>query len=110
MNSEANFRCPETGKEFFIPQYKTKFPNGEKTYTDTEGDPLINPDNKMELVPIEKEWDGGMPSSGTGTDAAGKEKTRQQLKNRSKKDFQKNHKWNRGRQVHNFDTQGKQGL
>lgn len=109
MKSEMNFRCPTTGKEFFIPHYKIKFPNGKATYVDEFNKPLVNSDN-IELIPMEKEWDGGMPSSGTGKDEAGREQMKNMLKRRSTEDFKKNHKWNQGRMIHNFDDKGEQGL
>ena len=108
--SKENFKCPETNELFYVAQYKTKFREGKKIYTDSVGEELTNPKNKLVLIPLEKKWDGGFPGEGIGSDENGREKLKGILKKRSTEDFKKNHEWNRGRMIHNFDNKGEQGL
>jgi len=89
---EPNFKCPKTGKEFHIVQYRTGFTNsGEKVYKDKWGKVLTNPDNGEELVAIDREVDFTNANIfiGTGTDKAGIAKRQQQLQQRSKQHFKK---------------------
>ena len=86
---DNNFRCPKTGKEFFISRHRTKMVEGEPVYTDKWGKTIVNPDNNEPLEYIPKKG-GGVPFFGTGKDAAGKAKMQKMLKKRSHKDYKKN--------------------
>lgn len=57
MARSANFRCPETGKEFLISQFSLGFSGTVKYYKDKNGERLINPDNGKDLEYIQKEVD-----------------------------------------------------
>jgi len=77
--SSNNFKCPETGKEFFVSQYSTKFEGSETIYLDKWKKPLINLENKALLVPIKRD-------RGFGTNTIGKFNTgtadgRERIKN-----------------------------
>ena len=90
--SEPNFKCPETGKEFYINEYKTTFSNGGKVYKDKWNKVLVNPDNGVPLVDIPKEvdWsDGIAPQVIAGSGKAGTQKRVEQLQKRSHKHYKK---------------------
>jgi len=53
MGTENNFKCPETGKEFFISNYTIGYTD-RKVYRDKDMKELVNPANNVPLVPIEK--------------------------------------------------------
>ena len=53
--SSNNFKCPETGKEFFISQYSTSFKGSESVYKDKYKKVLVNPENDVPLVAIERD-------------------------------------------------------
>lgn len=53
--SSNNFKCPETGKEFFISNYSTSFKGTDKSYFDKWKKPLVNPENDVLLIPIERD-------------------------------------------------------
>jgi len=89
---ENNFYCPETKKEFYIPTYRTMFQGGEKIYKDKFNKQLVNPDNGVVLLPIEKkvDWSEGTgPMIGTGTGKSGIAKRNAQLAQRSKNHYKK---------------------
>ena len=54
MGTEINFKCPETGEEFFIAKYTIGFVDA-KVYRDEQMKELVNPANGVPLIPIEKE-------------------------------------------------------
>lgn len=88
---DNNFKCPKTGKEFFIPNYRTLIHNGNSVYKDKYGKFLTNPENGEKLTPIEKDIDYSdiNVSIGIGNDKDGRAKRHSQLKARSKQHFQK---------------------
>ena len=88
---EPNFKCPKTGKEFHIIQYRTVFSGDNKVYKDKWGKELTNPENGEVLEYIEKEVDytNATIYIGTGTDKSGIAKRQEQLQNRSKQHFKK---------------------
>ena len=56
--AEVNFKCPKTGKEFFISEVRSKSKDGEQIFNDKYGKQLINPENNEPLVRIEKPFKG----------------------------------------------------
>ena len=55
--SEPNFKCPETGEEFFIENYRMM---GDGVYTDKYGKELVSKEGvKLEFI----ERDKGMPTA-----------------------------------------------
>ena len=92
MNRENNFKCPETGKEFYINEYKTAYSDGKAHYRDKYNKTLINPENQVELVFIEKDVDWSErrpPATILGNDASSRQKRTEQLSKRSKEHFKK---------------------
>ncbi len=60
---ETNFKCPVTGEEFIIPQFRTMHKGGERVYKDKYNKVLVNPANDEPLEYIDKPFDG-YPSLG----------------------------------------------
>jgi hypothetical protein len=89
--SEPNFKCPETGEEFYFSQYSTVIRSDKNVYLDKWRKVLVNPKNNVELVPIEKvvNWNEVNIYLGTGTDRSGVAKRQEQLKKRSSQHYQK---------------------
>ena len=88
---EPNFKCPETGEEFHIVEYKSVFASSGIIYKDKYNKVLINPKNNVPLVPIEKviNWDEVNIYLGTGGGKSGNAKRQEQLQKRSREHFQK---------------------
>ena len=53
--NKTNFRCPKTGKEFFIAEYKIVFGSTGKQYKTKFGDLIVNPENNEPLEAIERD-------------------------------------------------------
>lgn len=53
--SPSNFKCPVSGKEFFISDWKSKMENGQMAYYERRSGwyPLVNPENGTLLAKIE---------------------------------------------------------
>lgn len=86
-----NFICPVSGKQFMVVSYRTTFENGRLIYKNNQGGVLINPENLVELQPIEKEidWSKGSPITILGNDKSSIQKRSEQLKQRSKDHYKK---------------------
>ena len=52
---EPNFKCPKTGKEFYITEVRHNYKGAETIYKDRFGKQLINPENGEVLVQIERD-------------------------------------------------------
>ena len=86
---QPNFKCPKTGKEFYITSHSISFSNtGDKIHKDKYGKQLINPENGELLVEIEKEFKG-FCTSVHGSKSDQRQKMISSLKNRSKEHFKK---------------------
>ena len=88
---QNNFKCPETGEEFFVSEYSTSYEGTVKVYKDKWRKPLTNPKNGVRLVLIERplDWSKVNVMIGTGTDKAGIAKRNEQLSKRAKQHFKK---------------------
>jgi len=103
---QANFKCPITDKEFFIPQYRASSDNGIAVYKDKYGKVLINPDNNAELIPIPK--DGGFCTTVLGSKQEQYQKMQSHLKQRSKDHYQSDVKYQRRKRGDQLGTIPKQ--
>lgn len=89
---ENNFRCPESGDEFYFPTHRTSFGSSGAIYKDKYGKQLVHPETGVILEPIPKkvDWsDGVAPAVVAGDGKTGKAKRVEQLKQRSKDHFKK---------------------
>ena len=90
----ANFKCPETGKEFTIPTYKTKFDeNGNSLYFDNYGKQVVNPENGVLLESIPR--NNGFCTNLGSSKAEGYQKMQTNLKQRAKDHYQSDIKYHR---------------
>lgn len=84
--SNKNFRCPESGDEFYYYQHSTSFSKlGEKIYKDKYGRELVHPESGVKLELIEKtpDWNKGCPSV-IGSPSGEKKRLVAHLKQRAK--------------------------
>lgn len=107
---KTNFRCPQTGEEFFISRFVIMKGKYYEKIGNNIGKELVNSDGvPLELIEIEVDWsDGKLPHIGTGKGSAGKQKLQKMLKKRSNLHFQKEVKSERNRKVNHFDKTGQQ--
>lgn len=91
--NETNFKCPETGREFFISQYSTSFKGSEKIFKDKWGKQLVNEENGVILEFIDH--DRGFCTTVMGSKQEQYVKMQDHLKQRSKEHYQKDIKYQR---------------
>lgn len=81
---KVNFKSV-SGKEYRIPEYRTRYKNGEAVHVDRAGRQLVD-DAGVPLIEVPQgiDWENGeSPSIGCGTDDAGKAKMRSFIKKRN---------------------------
>ena len=82
---DPNFKCPVTGKEFFIARHSTAFRGSDLIYKDRWDKELINEENGAALIPIPKE---GFCINHISNKAESHSKMQEHLKQRAKTHFQ----------------------
>lgn len=88
---DVNFKCPKTGKEFWITEYTMRFTNQDKVYVDKYGSPLTNPENGELLIDIPR--DRGLATAVHGSRVEQYQKMQAHLKQRSEDHYQKEVKY-----------------
>ena len=83
MKVKHNFKCPITGEEFFISNYKIGYNDEGVVYKDDKGRVLVNPKNNEPLVELKKEGDYNVNFGKIAS--MGIEDRKKVLKDRSKK-------------------------